>query len=440
METGGPVRPWWSWISDEWNKTSQPLKERASVLPLGLYGDDYAHGGVKKRAPYESENAFFRSNPHVAGMATEDNKVALNPFSGLGPEQQDAVALNESARVWMRKPDWQPSFDITPEQSAQFGSYGSPTDQRSTIAARLISGDTSSGMPTQNQLEFSQRLASEMARTDYGLEDSGAMDRSVGLAWPGLLAAPAEGVANFGSHGYGEDAVPYNSRMALDAAGGAMTGSFGANLAGGMVDNALGSAGAKLTQSASDLPMDLASRMARAREMGFDTETPVYHGTSRSFDEFSPETIGQSDFGASGRGFYFSEDPGTASAYAMLSPAGNDPQVIKALLKYSNPYELDSALMPRNAAESQMLTDNIRGQGYDAIKIMGKDGIASEVITFDPRNIRSTSAAFDPAKSDSANLLAANAKSGAAIPLGMEGAQQDDEYPFNLYPLIRPLP
>jgi hypothetical protein len=29
-----------------------------------------------------------------------------------------------------------------------------------------------------------------------------------------------------------------------------------------------------------DLPMDEASRMARAREMGFDTETPLYHGTT----------------------------------------------------------------------------------------------------------------------------------------------------------------
>lgn len=156
----------------EWDKTSQPLKERTSVLPFGLYGDDYAYGGVKKRAPYESENAFFRSNPHVAGMATEDDQVALNPFSDLTPEQQDAVALNESARVWMRKPDWQPSFDMTPEQASQFASYGSPVDQKSTIAARLISGDTSAGMPTQSQLEFSQRLASEMKRTDYGLEDA----------------------------------------------------------------------------------------------------------------------------------------------------------------------------------------------------------------------------------------------------------------------------
>jgi ribosomal protein S18 acetylase RimI-like enzyme len=64
-------------------------------------------------------------------------------------------------------------------------------------------------------------------------------DGSVGLAWPGLLAAPAEGVMNFGQYGYGEEAVPYNSRMAFEGAGGAMTGGLGLGLAGGMADDAV---------------------------------------------------------------------------------------------------------------------------------------------------------------------------------------------------------
>jgi hypothetical protein len=34
--------------------------------------------------------------------------------------------------------------------------------------------------------------------------------------------------------------------------------------------------------------MDQASRMQRAREMGFDTDTVYYHGTRRQFDEFEP--------------------------------------------------------------------------------------------------------------------------------------------------------
>ena len=39
------------------------------------------------------------------------------------------------------------------------------------------------------------------------------------------------------------------------------------------------------------LPMDEASRMARAKEMGFDTDNPVYHGTMKDFPEFSKDKI-----------------------------------------------------------------------------------------------------------------------------------------------------
>jgi hypothetical protein len=126
----------------------------------------FEYGGVRQRPPYPSEDAFFKDSPHVAGMATEDNAVALNPYSGLPPEGQEAVARNEAARVWMRRPEWQPNVEMTPQQQSQFSSYGQPVDQQSTIIARLISGDTSAGQPTQQQLEFAQRLASAMGRHD----------------------------------------------------------------------------------------------------------------------------------------------------------------------------------------------------------------------------------------------------------------------------------
>jgi hypothetical protein len=46
-----------------------------------------------------------------------------------------------------------------------------------------------------------------------------------------------------------------------------------------------------------DLPMDEASRMARATDMGFDTGTPLYHGTGSDFQAFDPARFGQSDHG-----------------------------------------------------------------------------------------------------------------------------------------------
>jgi hypothetical protein len=76
-------------------------------------------------------------------------------------------------------------------------------------------------------------------------------DGSVRLAWPGLLADPVQ-------HGMRSAETPIppvdddaawaaKSRDFFDAAGLATTGALGANMAGSMVDNALGSAGGKLT-------------------------------------------------------------------------------------------------------------------------------------------------------------------------------------------------
>lgn len=116
-------------------------------------------GGVPRREPYPSELEFFRKNPKTTGMAAEDDKVILNPFSGLGPEEQNAVVMNESARVLMRQnPDLHPTFSLTPEQQEAFASYGPAEAQAATVAARILSGDPSALEPTPEQLEFVARL------------------------------------------------------------------------------------------------------------------------------------------------------------------------------------------------------------------------------------------------------------------------------------------
>lgn len=61
--------------------------------------------------------------------------------------------------------------------------------------------------------------------------------------------------------------------------------------------NAIGSAGGKLSSS---LPMDEASRLNRAREMGFDT--PAYHATAHEFSEFKPGWRGASFFASTPAG------------------------------------------------------------------------------------------------------------------------------------------
>jgi len=74
----------------------------------------------------------------------------------------------------------------------------------------------------------------------------------------------------------------------------------------------------------SKLPMDEASRMARAKDMGFDVDDPIYHGTGNleGFTEFKPVFTGG---GADqyGGGFYSTTDPAEASGYAMDATRGS---------------------------------------------------------------------------------------------------------------------
>lgn len=139
-------------------------------------------GGVPMREPYPSEVEFFRQNPHVGGMAAEDNAVILNPYSPLDAQQKQAVATNEAARVVMRKePSLKPAFDLTPEQAKAFASYGSPDDQKATVAARILSGDDSALNVTPEQRLFADRLGAHMDAPHFTpmLED-------IAKEWPAL--------------------------------------------------------------------------------------------------------------------------------------------------------------------------------------------------------------------------------------------------------------
>ena len=116
--------------------------------------------GVGMRDPHDSERQFFEKNPQVAGMASEDNKIVLNPFSKLSEREKQAVILNEAARVHMRRGTISaPKFALTPEQETAFAKYShNPQDRASTIAARILSGDPSALKPTPEQLQYVQQL------------------------------------------------------------------------------------------------------------------------------------------------------------------------------------------------------------------------------------------------------------------------------------------
>lgn len=116
------------------------------------------------RDPSRSELDFFRSNPLTSGMAAEDDRVVLNPFSELSDTEREGVVLNETSRIFMRTRGVRPDFSLTPRQLRQFESYGTKQDIRETIVGRILSGDPSISDATPKQMSFVSRLRKLMEK------------------------------------------------------------------------------------------------------------------------------------------------------------------------------------------------------------------------------------------------------------------------------------
>ncbi|MDB2343819.1 hypothetical protein N9V62_03925 [Porticoccaceae bacterium] len=200
------------------------------------------------------------------------------------------------------------------------------------------------------------------------------------------------------------------------------------------------------------LSMDYASRMARAKEMGFDTDTVYYHGTSRvggegikAFDSTKWKDVAG----------YFSKDPGFASVSAEFGP---NPTVYPVYIKKGRTLDLSSLGDSEGITHDQIikkltnsgvkfnesvirsvpqheitggqpvwsylakndLIKDIKGSGFDGIsfKEMGSVDVqhlldtgqeiakaTSNYISLNPVNIRSVNAVFDPRYLNSPKLM-----------------------------------
>ena len=201
-------------------------------------------------------------------------------------------------------------------------------------------------------------------------------------------------------------------------------------------------------QVAKELDMAPEPRLARAREMGFDVDTPLYHGTAKAdFDSFDPNAVPQSKKPTGGgfndRGVFLTQQPKVASQYAEMASreiGGGEVMSVYArgkLLAMPRPLynrlqdamgvvrsggtlsevrrvflEDDlAALGVKWDAEKEHVIDAIKRSGFDGIRVPydSRSGHqpAGEVMVFDPKNIRRTDAAFDPSQEGSSKLLAA---------------------------------
>ena len=154
-----------------------------------------------------------------------------------------------------------------------------------------------------------------------------------------------------------------------------------------------------IIDAVSDLAMDYQSRMARAKEQGFDTDTPYYHGSDDNIDAFDINKVGQNTItNTFPNGFWFSPEKKIAKGYG------------------SNIHEV-------------YLNKGVSNPGSLAGKDLFEAGVGDSVeypraiVLRDPSRIRSVDAAFDPAKKDSSNLLAG--VTGAGLLGGSMVASED---------------
>lgn len=213
----------------------------------------------------------------------------------------------------------------------------------------------------------------------------------------------------------------------------------------------------------SHLDMSPEARLARAREQGFDTNTTWYHGSFNDFDAFDPRTIGD-NFAADDKGFFFSNVPSQASDYALSDTVGlpkDGGMVYPTHIKFERPLIVDESRLRREGMGGVLgktedpisFWDNYQGllhewaakEGADGITIVDNSykvphgpnkGQSSMMhVAFNPEDIRSVNAAFDPAKAGQNGLLLSD--TGKPNPLGAALASQDPDNTNALAELLK---
>ena len=134
-------------------------------MPDNFLGENFY--GYQVRNPFPGEMDYFKNNAHVAGMAAEDGKITLNPYSMLNVEQRASVAKNEAIRLWMKDNDFEPKFNVTPAQLNLFkgSDYSKPENVlhlKHTLISRYLTGDPSAGELTPLQKHWAEILRSKL--------------------------------------------------------------------------------------------------------------------------------------------------------------------------------------------------------------------------------------------------------------------------------------
>jgi hypothetical protein len=142
----------------------------------------------------------------------------------------------------------------------------------------------------------------------------------------------------------------------------------------------------------SDIPMDTASRMARAGDIGFDVGTPLYHGSNATDAPRLIQAGGYTDvFGELVPDIYGSPKNPSFQSFSMDRAApSNDVKHGEGIYMAENP---------------ELANSFASGSGYELLA-RDPERFNGEAVVRNPTNIRSRFARFDPRLSHLKNLSA----------------------------------
>lgn len=162
--------------------------------------------------------------------------------------------------------------------------------------------------------------------------------------------------------------------------------------------------------------------MDRAKAMGYNVNEPMYHGTNKDIKAFDLSKHGTStDKGDFGKAVYVTTESSTASKYArdkdMYGKDISGANVLPLLVKEGNVYPVNGQ-QGMNELIKTLGGDDVWYNMYkkpdeyaNAVKDLGYDSIRDygykQSAIYNPSNVRSQFAAFNPARANEPDLLAA---------------------------------
>jgi hypothetical protein len=180
------------------------------------------------------------------------------------------------------------------------------------------------------------------------------------------------------------------------------------------------------------LPMDLTSRVGRAKGQDFDLNKTLYHGTKSDIENFDLAKTQSRDAGYIGEGVYLTGNKNLANFYAKSAAttgdSGSNVMPVVTNVKNTKTFTLGDKSkfawdIKKNPKMSKELTEKLVGEGFDSAQVVDGKGELVEMVVFDPKNIRSKFAKFDPENKGKASLLGGLGALGVGI-----GLKSDEEY------------